>query len=248
MERTNDPVLSVRNLSVSFADAAGTLHAVDDVSFDVPEGGILGVVGESGSGKTTVIGLLARFFDPWAGRILLDGTDVRTLSKAALRRSLAIVLQDVRLFGGTIAENIAFGRPDATREEIEAAARLADADDFIRRLPQGYDTPVRQTDTALSQGQCQLLSIARAALADPRVLVLDEATSSVDSRTERRIQAAMRRLLRGRTSLVVAHRLSTVRDSDKIVVLDRGRIVGEGTHEALLRGNAPYRRLCGAAG
>ena len=219
-----------------------------DFTLDVPAGAKVALVGETGSGKTTVIGLLARFFDPWAGRILLDGTDVRTLSKAALRRSLAIVLQDVRLFGGTIAENIAFGRPDATREEIEAAARLADADDFIRRLPQGYDTPVRQTDTALSQGQCQLLSIARAALADPRVLVLDEATSSVDSRTERRIQAAMRRLLRGRTSLVVAHRLSTVRDSDKIVVLDRGRIVGEGTHESLLRGNAPYRRLCGAAG
>ena len=217
-----------------------------DFTLDVPAGSKVALVGETGSGKTTVIGLLARFHDPQAGRILLDGEDVRSLSKAALRRSLAIVLQDVHLFGGTVAENIAFGRPDATRAEIEAAARLADADDFVRRLPQGYDTPVSQTDTALSQGQCQLLSIARAALADPRVLVLDEATSSVDSRTERRIQAAMRRLLAGRTSLVVAHRLSTVRDADKIVVLDRGRIVGEGTHEELLRSNAPYRRLCGA--
>ena len=217
-----------------------------DFTLDVPAGSKVAIVGETGSGKTTVIGLLARFHDPQAGRVLLDGEDVRTLSKAALRRSLAIVLQDVHLFGGTVAENIAFGRPDATRAEIEAAARLADADDFVRRLPLGYDTPVSQTDTALSQGQCQLLSIARAALADPRVLVLDEATSSVDSRTERRIQAAMRRLLAGRTSLVVAHRLSTVRDADKIVVLDRGRIVGEGTHEELLRSNGPYRRLCGA--
>ncbi len=222
--------------------AAPVLH---DFTLDVPAGAKVALVGETGSGKTTVISLLARFYDPQAGRILLDGEDVRSLAKPALRRSLAIVLQDVHLFGGTVAENIAFGRPDATREEIEAAARLADADSFVRRLPQGYDTVLDQTDTALSQGQCQLLSIARAALADPRVLVLDEATSSVDSRTERRIQAAMRRLLRGRTSLVVAHRLSTVRDADKIVVLDRGRIVGEGTHAELLRSNAPYRRLCG---
>jgi len=220
---------------------------LEDFTLDAPAGAKVALVGETGSGKTTAIGLLARFYDPQEGRILLDGEDVRSLSKRELRRSLAIVLQDVHLFSGTVAENIAFGRPDATREEIEAAARLADADDFIRRLPQGYDTPLSQTDTALSQGQCQLLSIARAALADPKVLVLDEATSSVDSRTERRIQAAMRRLLKGRTSLVVAHRLSTVRDADKIVVLDRGRIVGEGTHEELLRANAPYRRLCGAA-
>ena len=218
-----------------------------DFTLDVPAGSKVALVGETGSGKTTVIGLLARFHDPQEGRVLLDGADVRSFSKAALRRSLAVVLQDVHLFGGTVAENIAFGRPDATREEIEAAARLADADGFVRRLPQGYDTPVGQTGAALSQGQRQLLSIARAALADPKVLVLDEATSSVDSRTERRIQAAMRRLLEGRTSLVVAHRLSTVRDADKIVVLDGGRIVGEGPHGELLRSNAPYRRLCGVA-
>ena len=153
----------------------------------------------------------------------------------------------MRLFGGTIAENIAFGCEGATREQIEAAARLAGADGFVRRLPRGYDTPIDQTDTALSQGQCQLLSIARAALADPRILVLDEATSSVDTRTELRIQEAMARLLRGRTSIVIAHRLSTVRDADRIVVLDRGEIVGAGTHEELLRSNAPYRRLCGVA-
>ncbi|MBQ9727881.1 MAG: ABC transporter ATP-binding protein [Kiritimatiellae bacterium] len=220
---------------------------LDGFTLDVPAGAKVALVGETGSGKTTVIGLLARFHDPQAGRVLLDGADVRSLSKAALRRSLAIVLQDVHLFAGTVAENIAFGRPDATRGEIEAAARLADADGFVRRLPRGYDTPVGLAGAALSQGQRQLLSIARAALAAPKVLVLDEATSSVDARTERRIQAAMRRLLRGRTSLVVAHRLSTVRDADKIVVLDRGRIAGEGTHEELLRGNAAYRRLCGVA-
>jgi len=218
---------------------------IRDFSLDIPAGSRVAIVGETGSGKTTLISLLARFYDPCGGRILLDGTDLRDLPKRALRRSIAIVLQDVRLFSGTVAENIAFGCDGATREEIEAAARLAGADGFIRRLPQGYDTPINQTDTALSQGQCQLLSIARAALADPRILVLDEATSSVDTRTELRIQAALARLLRGRTSIVIAHRLSTVRDADRIVVLDGGRIVGAGTHEELLRDNAPYRRLCG---
>ena len=154
-------------------------------------------------------------------------------------------MESLLYIGGTIAENIAFGCGDATPERIEAAARLAGADGFVRRLPRGYDTPIDQTDTALSQGQCQLLSIARAALADPRILVLDEAMSSVDTRTELRIQEAMARILRGRTSIVIAHRLSTVRDADRIVVLDRGEIVGAGTHEELLRSNAPYRRLCG---
>lgn len=220
---------------------------LEDFTLEAPAGAKVALVGETGSGKTTVISLLARFYDPQAGRILLDGQDIRSFSRAALRRSLAIVLQDVHLFSGTVAENIAFGRPDAPRERIEAAARLANADGFIRRLPQGYDTQLSQTGTALSQGQCQLLSIARAALADPRVLVLDEATSSVDSRTERRIQEAMARLLEGRTSLVVAHRLSTVRDADLIVVLDHGRIVGRGTHGELLRSNEPYRRLCGTS-
>ena len=223
-------------------------EVIRDFSLDVPAGARYALVGETGSGKTTLISLLARFHDPTAGRITLDGTDLRDLPKPALRRSLAIVLQDVRLFTGTVAENVAYGRPDAPRADIEAACRLANADAFIRRLPKGYDTVINQTDTALSQGQCQLLSIARAALADPRILVLDEATSSVDTLTELRIQEAMGRLMKGRTSIVIAHRLSTVRDADCIVVLDAGRIVGRGTHAELLRDNAPYRRLCGASG
>lgn len=223
-------------------------EVIRDFSLAVPAGARYALVGETGSGKTTLISLLARFHDPTSGRILLDGADLRELPKSALRRSLAVVLQDVRLFTGTVAENIAYGRPDAPRERIEEAARLANADAFIRRLPKGYDTVINQTDTALSQGQCQLLSIARAALADPRILVLDEATSSVDTLTELRIQEAMSRLMAGRTSIVIAHRLSTVRDADRIVVLDAGRIVGEGTHAELLRDNAPYRRLCGVAG
>ncbi len=229
---------------VDFSYVPGT-PVLRDFSLDIPAGRKVALVGETGSRKTTVISLVARFYDPDAGRITLDGTDLREIPKRDLRRSLAIVLQDVHLFSGTVAENISFGTPDATRADIEAAARLANADAFIRRLPDGYDTVISQTDTALSQGQCQLLSIARAALSNPRVLILDEATSSVDSRTELHIQEAMARLLEGRTSIVIAHRLSTVRDADQIVVIDRGAIVGQGTHDELLASNAPYRRLCG---
>ncbi|MBR1837779.1 MAG: ABC transporter ATP-binding protein [Kiritimatiellae bacterium] len=218
---------------------------LDGFSLDVPAGLKTALVGETGSGKTTVTSLVARFYDPQEGRVLLDGRDVRSLSLAGLRKALALVPQDVRLFGGTIAENIALGRPDATREEVGRAARLADADAFVRRLPQGYDTPADVAAESLSQGQKQLLCIARAALADPKVLVLDEATSSVDPVSERRVRAALERLLAGRTSIVVAHRLSTVRDADKIVVMDRGRIAGRGTHEELLRTCPRYRELCG---
>lgn len=224
-----------------------------DFSLHIQAGQKVALVGETGSGKTTIISLLARFYDPQSGSIFLDGINLRNIRKSDLRRRLAIVLQDVKMFSGTVAENIAYGsRSEAnegidgrrfSREQIIKAAKLANADTFIRALPQGYDTQIQQTDTALSQGQCQLLSIARAALSNPAVLILDEATSSVDTRTELCIQEAMVRLLEGRTSIIIAHRLSTIRNSDLIVVLDHGRIVGKGTHKELLASNEPYQRL-----
>ncbi len=207
----------------------------------------IALVGETGSGKTTLVSLLSRFYEIGSGTILVDGTDIRDIPKKALRSCMAVVLQDTHLFSGTIRENIVFGRPDATDDEVRAAARLSNADLFIDRLPDGYETRIRQADTALSQGQCQLLAIARAALANPAVLILDEATSNVDTRTELHIQQAMVRLMEGRTSLIIAHRLSTVRDADRILVLDHGRLVECGPHEELLARGGPYARMCAAA-
>ena len=215
-----------------------------DFSLHVEPGRKIALVGETGSGKTTIINLLARFYEADEGRILLDGVDVREIPKRSLRGCMAVVLQDTHLFTGTVAENIAFGNPGATREQIAAAARLANAAPFIERLTDGYDTRINQADTALSQGQCQLLAIARAALADPAVLILDEATSNVDTRTEMHIQQAMIRLMKGRTSLVIAHRLSTIRDADAILVLDGGRLVESGTHAELLACGGAYAALC----
>jgi ATP-binding cassette subfamily B multidrug efflux pump len=199
--------------------------------------------GLMGPGKTTIINLLSRFYDVDEGRICLDEVDIREMSKAGLRRQLGIVLQDTYLFADTVMENIRFGRLNASDEEVVAAARLANADHFIRRLPHGYVTLLCERAGHLSQGQRQLLAIARAVLANPRMLVLDEATSSVDTRTEIQIQEALLRLMQGRTSFVIAHRLSTIRGADKILVIRNGEIVEAGKHEALLARRGFYHSL-----
>jgi len=241
------PLLNVQNLRVIFAPATPgqpPAHAVDGVTFALETGGSLAIVGDTGSGKTTIINLLTRFYEPDEGRILLDGIDLREITKRSLRSCMAVVLQDTHLFSGTVTQNISFGAPGASRERVVAAAQLANAAPFIERLPDGYDTRLNQADTALSQGQCQLLAIARAALADPAVLILDEATSNVDTRTEMHIQQAMVRLMKGRTSLIIAHRLSTIRDADVILVLDNGRLVESGSHAELIARYGAYAALC----
>jgi len=206
----------------------------------VQPGQVVALLGSTGSGKSTIINLIPRFYDPTAGRILLDGHDLRLVSLASLRSQIGIVLQETTLFTGTIRENIAFGRPGASEVEIVEAARAAAAHDFIMQMAQGYDTLVGERGVTLSGGQKQRIAIARALLKDPRILILDEATSSVDTDTEQQIQAALERLMMGRTSFVIAQRLSTVRRADLILVLDRGRIVARGTHAELLRSSGFY--------
>lgn len=200
-------------------------------------------MGSTGAGKTTIINLINRFYEIQGGRILYDGIDIRKIKKDDLRRSLAMVIQDTHLFTGTIADNIRYGRLDATDEEIAEAARLANADSFIRRLPKGYQTMLYSDGSNLSQGQRQLLAIARAAVAQPPVLILDEATSSVDTRTERLIEKGMDAVMEGRTVFVIAHRLSTVRNSKAIMVLEQGHIIERGSHEELLEQKGRYYQL-----
>lgn len=213
------------------------------LELSVEAGKKIAIVGATGSGKTTVVNLLTRFYEVDEGRITVDGINVTELPKATLRRSIAIVLQDTVLFSDTIRNNIKYGRPDATDEEMERAAALARADTFIRRLPDGYDTVLAESGSNLSQGQRQLLSIARAVLADPKILILDEATSSVDTRTEMHIQQAMVALMKNRTSLIIAHRLSTIRDADRIVVIKDGKVSESGSHEELLAAGGEYYTL-----
>ena len=214
-----------------------------DVKLYAEPGQKIAFVGSTGAGKTTITNLINRFYDIQDGKIRYDGININKIKKADLRHSLGIVLQDTHLFTGTVKENIRFGKLDATDEEIIAAAKLANADGFIRRLPDGYDTMITGDGANLSQGQRQLLAIARAAVADPPVLILDEATSSIDTRTERIIQESMDRLMHGRTTFVIAHRLSTVRNSDCIMVLEQGRIIERGTHDQLIEEKGKYYQL-----
>ena len=200
-------------------------------------------MGPTGAGKTTITNLINRFYDVQEGTVTYDGIDVKDIKKDDLRRSLGMVLQDTHLFAGTIADNIRFGKLDATMEEVQNAARIANADSFIRRLPDGYDTMVTADGANLSQGQRQLLAIARAAVADPPVLILDEATSSIDTRTEALIEKGMDQLMEGRTVFVIAHRLSTVRNAAAIMVLEHGRIVERGSHDDLLEQQGEYYQL-----
>ena len=223
-----------------YTDDKIVLH---DVKLYAKPGQKIAFVGSTGAGKTTITNLINRFYDIQDGKIRYDGININKIKKADLRRSLGIVLQDTHLFTGTVKENIRFGKLDATEEEVIAAARLANADGFIRRLPNGYDTMLTGDGANLSQGQRQLLAIARAAIADPPVLILDEATSSIDTRTERIVQDGMDRLMKGRTTFVIAHRLSTVRNSDCIMVLESGRIIERGTHEQLIQEKGRYYQL-----
>jgi ATP-binding cassette subfamily B protein len=214
-----------------------------NVSFTAEPGQMIAIVGQTGAGKTTIINLIPRFYNVIGGRICIDGIDISHVTLASLRKQIGIVLQDTFLFSDTVMNNIRFGRPDATDEEVQAAARLSHADDFIQRLPQGYQTVLGEHGSGLSQGQRQLLAIARAALANPRILILDEATSSVDTRTERQIQQALEELLAGRTSFVIAHRLSTIRNADQVLVVEDGEIVERGRHSELLARQGAYYQL-----
>jgi ATP-binding cassette subfamily B protein/subfamily B ATP-binding cassette protein MsbA len=216
---------------------------LQDVDFKIEPGQTVALVGPTGAGKTTIANLIPRFYDVSAGAVWVDGRDVREVERRSLREKIATVLQEPFLFSGTVAENIGYGRLDATRAEIEAAARAVSAHSFIVALPDGYDTLLGEGGGNLSQGQRQLLSFARAVLADPRILILDEATSNVDTRTEALIQEALNTLLKGRTSVVIAHRLSTIRNADLILVIEAGRIAECGTHASLLSRNGLYADL-----
>jgi ABC-type multidrug transport system fused ATPase/permease subunit len=229
------------NVGFSYPDGTQVLH---DIAFEAKPGQVVALVGLTGAGKTTLVSLIPRFFTATAGRVLIDGVDVQRYRVRALRDRIAIVLQDPVLFSGTIADNLRYGRLDATQDQIEQAARAAHAHDFIVRLPKGYETEIAEAGGGLSGGERQRLSVARAILKDAPILILDEPTSSLDAISEEIVFAALRRLRDGRTTIVIAHRLSTVRDADCILVLDGGRIAAKGRHEELLTTSNLYRRMC----
>ena len=232
--------VTMDNVDFAYEEGKDVLH---NITLYANPGEKVAFVGATGAGKTTITNLINRFYDIADGKIRYDGININKIKKDDLRRSLGIVLQDTNLFTGTVMENIRYGKLDATDEEVYAAARLANADDFIRRLPEGYNTMLTGNGANLSQGQRQLISIARAAVADPPVMILDEATSSIDTRTEALVQHGMDKLMHGRTVFVIAHRLSTVRNSDVIMVLEHGRIIERGNHEKLIGEHGKYYQL-----
>lgn len=246
-DRPNARIVEHSRGQVSLRDVSFRYRAdtplIDGLNLKVASGQRIAIVGPTGCGKTTMINLLMRFYDVTGGRIDLDGWDIRDLTRSSLRAQYGMVLQESWIFSGTVRENIAYGRPGASQEEIEAAARAAHAHGFIMRMPQGYDTPLAEGGSNISQGQKQLLCIARVMLTQPAVLILDEATSSIDTRTELRVQQAFNRMMKGRTSFVVAHRLSTIREADNILVMRDGHIIEQGRHEALLKQGGFYAKL-----